>query len=644
MDKHLELSFDAGLHGLEARRFSVREALSTPWEVDVDARSPEPDIPLGAFLDRGASFTIRSGILHLQVQERTWTGICTHFEQTRVEKPTAGSKPLSSYHLRMRPKLWLLGQTEDNRIFQRRTAVEIVEQVLGDHGVSFAKKLAKEYRTLDYVTQRDETDLAFVSRTLEWAGITYYFDFTGGKAGLLTLDDHPEDAAERPSVHFNDSPNRAEQQEFVTRLRVGHKVRPGQLTTRDFDFRKKLDDPLFGRSPAAPPPEAFYERYHYLPGVTLAIDPADGDGSTPVADDKGKVRSVEQKGTDFAARGQLSARRDKRFVAFHTNLVDLAPGVALTVQRHPRADVAKKILMASSSLDGAPGTLWLMSGEAVFADTAYAPELATPRPRIHGVESAVVVGPPGQEIYTDELGRVRVQFQWDRKGTHDDDSSCWIRVSQGWAGPGYGTIMIPRVGQEVLVSFFDGDPDQPVIVGRVHNAVRTLPKEATTPKHQTRSTWMSDTSDHADNSYNEIRFEDARAQEYVYVQAQRDMQKLVKRDETERTGENRALVVGKSRSSIVAGVDETLVGVKYSVQMMDPPSEADLKILALGKPEVSPAPTKIELVDGKILVTSGDATATFEDDSIVFEARGQITFKAGGDIVVKGGSDIKINC
>src|SRR5580704_8820107 len=141
MDKHLELSFDAGLHGLEARRFSVREGLSTPWQVDVDARSPEPDIPLEAFLDKGASFTIRSGVLHLLVQERKWTGICAHFEQTRVEKPTFGSKPLSSYHLRLRPRLWILGQTEDNRIFQRKTAVEIVELVLGQHGVDFAKKL-----------------------------------------------------------------------------------------------------------------------------------------------------------------------------------------------------------------------------------------------------------------------------------------------------------------------------------------------------------------------------------------------------------------------------------------------------------------------------------------------------------------------
>ena len=133
--------------------------------------------------------------------------------------------------------------------------------------------------------------------------------------------------------------------------------------------------------------------------------------------------------------------------------------------------------------------------------------------------------------------------------------------------------MIPRVGQEVLVAFLDGDPDQPVIVGRVYNAVRTMPKEVTTPKHQTRSTWMSDTSDHEDNSYNEIRFEDEKSKEYVYVQAQRDMQKLVKRNETERTGQNRATVVGRSRTSIVAEVDATLVGVKYSLQMMDPPSQ-----------------------------------------------------------------------
>jgi type VI secretion system secreted protein VgrG len=643
MEERFELSFDAGLHGLDVRRFTIREALSSRFEVSVFARSPEPDIPLEPFLNKKASFTIRSGVVHVRHQERAWGGVVSHMEQLRVEKPTAGSRPLSTYYLRIVPRLWLLGHRRNHLVHQRKTVVQIVQDVLGEWGIAPALKLAKTYRVLDYVVQYGETDLAFVSRLLEWAGITYWFDFGGGKDGLLTLDDHPEDAAERPGIPCVDNPSRASEREYVSQVRIGHRVRPGRFTTRDFDFRRKADYPLFGNSPRAPAPEDFYEQYHYLPGSTLAIDPKDGDGSTPVADDKGKVRSVEDKGKTLAERGLVSVRRDKRFLAFHTNCVDLAPGVAFTALGHPRDDVGHKVLITEFSLDGTPGGEWTHEGEAAFAATPWAPEIKTPRPRVHGVETAVVVGPPGQEIYTDEFGRVRVQFAWDRKGKKDDNSSCWMRVSHGWAGTGYGSINIPRVGQEVLVSFLDGDPDQPVIVGRVYNAVRPIPKEVTQPKHQTRSTWMSDTSDHTDNSYNEIRFEDEKTREYIYLQAQKDLQKLVKRDETERTGENRAELVGKNRSAIVAAIDATLVGVKHSVQIMEPPSPASLKILEMQKPEVTPLPTKLELVDGKILCTSGKATAAFEGGDISFEARGQITFKAGGSIIVEGGSDIKIN-
>ena len=642
MDPHFELDFAPGLHALEVRRFTIHEAMSTPYVVELLLRSPEQSIPLEPFLNEKASLTIKSGVAHLTTKERTWTGVASHMEQIRSETPAAGKKPLSTYYMRIVPKLWLLSQKSDTRIFQRKTLIEIVDAVLGEHGVTAAKKLKGNYRKLDYVVQYAESDLAFVSRLLEDWGVSYYFDYAAG--GVLTLDDHPEDVGPRGPLRFNDSPSQSAEKEFVTHLRIGHRVRPGKVVERDFDFRRKHDYPLFGKSPVSPPREDFYELYGYRPGVMLAIDASDGDGSTPVADDKGKVRSVEAKGHEHAERAHASARRPKRFVAFRTNCVDLAPGTTLTVDGHPRDDVGKKILVTDFSLDGTPGGEWVHEAEAVFADVPHAPARRTPRPVIHGTQTAVVVGPPGQEIWTDEFGRVRVQFAWDRQGKKDDNSSCWIRVSQSWAGRGYGTIMIPRVGQEVLVSFFEGDPDQPVIVGRVYNAVRTMPKEALTPKYQTRSTWMSDTSDHVDASFNEIRYEDEKEKEFIYVQAQRDLQKLVKRNETERTGQNRATVIGGNRSTIVARIDATMVGTKYSLQMMEEPSPSDLKILEMQKPDVKPAPTKIELVDAKILVTSGKATSTFEGRDITFEAKGQITFKAGGDIVVSGGSDIKINC
>jgi type VI secretion system secreted protein VgrG len=276
-----------------------------------------------------------------------------------------------------------------------------------------------------------------------------------------------------------------------------------------------------------------------------------------------------------------------------------------------------------------------------FIEEPFRPALVTPRPTIAGVQSAVVVGPKGDdEIYCDEFGRVRVQFHWDREGKHDEKSSCWMRVSQAWAGSGFGTMVIPRIGQEVLVAFFDGDPDQPVIVGRAYNASKTVPY--TLPDHKTRSTWKSDSTPKS-QGYSEIRFEDKKGDELVYVQAQRDLQKLVKHNETERTGKSHMIVVGVDRGSVVGASDTTLVGEKYSVQMIAPPKEEDLKVLAQQDPKIEPLPTKLEMIDEKIAATTGTAHVFVDKKDVIFEAKGAIGIKAGGNVIVKGGPNVRIN-
>jgi type VI secretion system secreted protein VgrG len=182
-----------------------------------------------------------------------------------------------------------------------------------------------------------------------------------------------------------------------------------------------------------------------------------------------------------------------------------------------------------------------------------------------------------------------------------------------------------------------------MVVGRNYNATKLIASEQELPRYSTRSSWMSDTSPHADNSYNEIRFEDALGDEFVFTQAQRDQQKLVKRHETEHTGQNRACLVGGNRAIVVGQSDATLVGKKYSMQMTNPPTPADLAILQLGKPTVSPLSTKVEMIDKKILCTSGEATAVIDGPDAVFEAKQLVSFKAGGSVIVKGGPNIHIN-
>src|SRR5204863_732095 len=213
-------------------------------------------------------------------------------------------------------------------------------------------------------------------------------------------------------------------------------------------------------------PERFYERYDYRPGSFLIEGKPD---HSPTADDKGAYRYEMNYGQGYATRTSEGDRAGRRAVVFQTNVIDLGPGTHFAVEGHPHDSLTEELMMTGFEIKGTHDGSWEFMGQAVFRNDAYKPVRRTAKARVSGVQSATVVGPNGQEIHVDEFGRVRVQFPWDREGKNDDGSSCWIRASQGWAGTGFGLINIPRIGQEVLVGFLEGDPDQPVIVGRVFN-------------------------------------------------------------------------------------------------------------------------------------------------------------------------------
>jgi type VI secretion system secreted protein VgrG len=639
-DPFLELSFSSGESSLSVRRFFVREELSGLFEVSVVARSHDHAIDLEKIAGQAAGFRIHTGFVHALAPKRLWTGVCSHFEQLQVEVSQKGE---STYLVRIVPDLWLLTHRINNRIFQRKTLPEIVQAVLGEWKIQPKLLLNKKYLPHDYVVQYEESDYHFVCRLLERAGITFYFTF--GDTTVLTLSDEPHLGTARggPPIPAVDNPNREAELEFVTRVHTGQGVRPGKFTIREFDPRKKPDFPYFSKGKPAPAPEDFFEQYHYLPGDSLRVNPPDGGGgATPVADDKGRVRTSQGELDGRAARGLVSARRTRREVGFQSNCADLTPGLVFSIGHHPRSDLkpSEKLLITEITLEGIVNDLWTFSGKAVHARDPYQPELRTSRPRIAGVQSAMVVGPPGKEIYTDEFGRVRVQFHWDREGKYDDNSSCWIRVSQQWAGSGFGSQLVPRVGHEVLVGYLEGDPDQPVVVGRVYNNVNRVPHKL--PDHKTRSTWKSDSSPHT-GGFNEILYEDKKGEELFYVQAELDLSKLVKREEVERTYENRVVVVGKDRSAVVKSVDATLVGGAWTQQMIAPPSESDLKILKQEEPSVSPLPTTTEMISKRVIFTTGDATVAFDDDNIVFQANGDIVIHAHGKNAIFEGSHTYLN-
>lgn len=617
----LELSFATGEDSLSVRRFSVHEQFSTLFDVAIWAVSPDEDLDLASLVGRPATFRMTTGLAHATGRGmRVFSGIVRHAEQMQAE-----STGLSTYFLRIAPQMYRLTQRRNHRIFQHARITEIADQILRGWHVPHAFRLDQAaYPRLTYRVQYGETDFAFLSRLLEEAGITFGFEVDEDDEMRVVLWQRPDQGELRKGapLRYVDHPNEAAENEFVTRMRIAHGVRPGHVTLRDYDFRRP-DFPLLGTSPSARPPDHVYEQYHYTPGAFVV---AGGTGHDDRHDDK-----VGEALATFAFEGERSS---KRIVSFDTNAVELAPGHVLTIDGHPRSELAsdRRLLVTEVVMDGTHDGPFTMSVEAVFIDTAYRPPRRTRKPVVHGLQSATVVGPKGEEIHTDEHGRVRVQFPWDREGSHDERSSCWLRVSHGWAGAGQGIVALPRVGQEVLVGFLEGDPDQPVVVGRVYNAKSPLPYRL--PEQRTVSTWKSASSP-GGVGFNEIRFEDAKGRELVSMQAERDLSKLVKVNETETTGACRTITVGGNRTATIGASDTIVVGMSQAVTVKPPPDYPADK-----------TPTGTTMQHERIELTTGGASMVMEGGSVAMTAAdihlaaGKIQLEAG--LIILSGATVQI--
>ncbi|UQA55598.1 type VI secretion system tip protein TssI/VgrG [Polyangium aurulentum] len=614
----LELEFESKEDSLSVRHFQVRESISGLFEVGILARSSVATLDLESFVGRTAAFLMMGGPL---AGPRAWSGVCRHIELVQAE--AAG---ISTYYLQIVPQLWLLGLRKRNRIFQQLTIPKIVETILKEYSIEHDFKLVEEHGEHEYRVQFEESDLDFVHRLLEEEGISYFFKQIplGGKYTThLMLSDKPEARdARSPKIPFVVNPNEAARKEFIRNVRLSHRVRPGAVAFRDYDFARP-DYQLIGDADKASKPEDFYELYRYAPSATIKER-----GGKPRAPSDPETKQV-------ADIGLQAARRGKREVAFESNCYDLAPGMVFKIDKHPRKDIAEPLLCVEVNIEGDHDAEWSLSGVAAFTDARFRPPQNTVKPVVEGVESAIVVGPKGEEIHTDEYGRVRIQFHWDRDGRYDDKSSMWIRVSQSWAGGAFGNIVLPRVGQEVLVGFLEGDPDQPVLIGRAYNKVAPVPFKL--PDQNTVSTWKSQSSPKAEG-WNEISFDDAAGKELIYVQAQRNLSKLVKADEIERTGANRLMVVGGNRSAIIGAVDNTVVGQRYALAMV-PPQQFDEN----GEPIITPKTTMLEALDKKVSLTTGKGTTILDDANIKLFADQDVIIKSGGDVIIDGKSHVYIN-
>jgi type VI secretion system secreted protein VgrG len=537
---NLRVRVDSG-EPLDVRSFVIEERMSSLFTIRLGVVSASTDLDFDAIVGHEASFSMTRPRRH--DASRTWTGICCDLQQL-----TAEDRGLSTYELTLVPSMWLLTQRRNHRMFQHRSELAIALAILGEWGITPEVAVVDAPRPREYRVQYGETDFAFLSRMLEEAGISFFFR-VGDEGATLVLSDAPHAAEARsPAIAYRDRPTQADQ-DHVTKVRLGQQVRPGRYTVRDHDARLPANYPL--AATAAVPGdgvEGRLEAHDYAPGAFLFGGAT--EGGTPCADDRGTSRSDEKEGARLASRRLEGERASRRRVDFRTTASDLGPGVVMTIVDHPRSELdgTERLLVVASRHEGLASEDWVHTCEATRASAPYRPRLETPRPKVAGVECATVVGPSGDEIHTDEFGRVRVHVHWDRESQMDEKSSCWIPVSHAWGGAGYGGTNLPRIGQEVIVDFLSGDPDRPVVVGRVYTNQQKTPYKL--PENRTQSGWKS-CSTQQTGGYNEIMFEDAAGKELVRMQAEKDLDKLVKNDET--------VVIGRDRTKQVKHDDALTV-------------------------------------------------------------------------------------
>jgi type VI secretion system secreted protein VgrG len=522
--------------------------LGRPFEYQVDLLSKTANLDLADVLGKPMTVILPIGM----AGRRHFNGVIARFWQLGWQ----GEE--TRYRATLRPWLWLLTRTSNCRIFQHdKTVPDIVKETFRYHQITDfddSRLTADRYRKWDYLVQYRETDFNFVSRIMEQEGIYYYFRHEADKHILVLADSYSaHDAAAGYETVPHQSEGRAtagsDRQEGIDGWAFWRQVQPGSFVADDFDFENPRGDRLSSASFPQGKTNANFEIYDY-PGEFK--DRTQGEAQARV-----RLEELQLDYEQFEGGGTARG---------------LAAGGLFTLTGHPRDDLDREYLIISASYaltgnlhisgagpDGEPD--YRCNLVTIDAQRPFRTPATTPKPAVQGPQTAIVVGKAGEEIWTDAYGRVKVQFHWDRFGAADEDSSCWVRVAQVWAGANWGAMHIPRIGQEVLVDFLEGDPDRPIITGRVYNKDNMPPYAL--PDNKTQSGIKSrSSSGGAPNNYNEIRFEDSKGAEELHIQAEKDQSTHVKHNQSISVDADRGVTVGGNETITVSGTRTTAVKKK----------------------------------------------------------------------------------
>jgi type VI secretion system secreted protein VgrG len=538
-DRILRLETPLGKDVLLLKGFTGEEGLSMPFHFTLELLSEKPNV-------KAADLLRKPVVVHLELpggKERPIHGIINRF----IQLGQSEGEELTEYRAEMVPWLWFLSMSADCKIFQDKTVLEIVELVFKDQGYSdFKIECVKSYPKREFCVQYRESHLNFVSRLLEEEGIFYFFRHTDSKHVLTLADDG---SAVKPcevqsTARLAAQPGAFQEEDIVLGLEREHAAHLGKVTLRDYDYLKpslKLESSVSGDGKG--------EFYDYTFPGNLATA-ADGDRLV-------RLQLEEQEQWQELVRGEGTCR-------------SFQSGFQFDLEGHYRRDVNKKYQLLQVHHFGQNGAFHAQEQRqsdyrnnfvAIPHKTPFRPQRVTPKPVVQGTQTAIVVGKSGEEIWVDKHGRVKVQFHWDRDGKKDENSSCWVRVANSWAGKGWGIIQLPRIGQEVIVDFLEGDPDMPIITGRVYNGNMDPPYAL--PGNQTQSGIKSRSSKGGGtDNCNEFRFEDKKGEEEILLHAEKDLLIEVENDETHKVEHDRVTTIKNDETRSIEEGNEVVTITK----------------------------------------------------------------------------------
>lgn len=602
-----QITTPLGANALLVRNYSGEEAVSELFHYELELYSQNPNLDSTQIV--GKAVTLQIPLSNGSFQYIN--GIVGRFTQAGMDNRFV------TYLVELHPWLWMLTMSADCRIFQNMTTLDIVKKIFSDLGFSdFSDKTTGSYTALEYCVQYRETAYAFVSRLLEHEGISYYFTHDSSKHTMVLIDDTSSwgTCPGLTSARYVGRGPSYNSDDIIIDCSIDQAVTVDQYKADDYNFTTPATS-LLATASGSDTTRSIYD----YPGLY----DAQSDGETITSR---RLATMEAASTTL--RGASLCR------SFHA-------GATFTLANHYRSDLNASYVLRRLTLRGNQDE-YSNSFEAFPAATAFHPPLVTPRPLIAGAQTATVVGKAGEEIWTDQYGRVVVQFHWDQLGQSDEKSSCWVRVAQGWAGNLWGSIFIPRIGQEVVVSFLEGNPDRPLITGCVYNANQAVPYAL--PDNQTRSTLKTNSSK-GGTGFNEICFEDKAGSEEIFIQAQKDMTVSVLNNESLTVAGTRTMSVtgnethtnGANYTSTVSGDYTSTVSGNYKLTI-----SGNLSIEVSGSVSIKSGTDFTNNAGTSLTNKSGTDMMNDAGTTLTNKAAASQTVDGGGLLTVKGGL-VKIN-